>query len=195
MSQKQEFNDKARNLLQLFKRTEEINKPNRHGTNKFIEAIEKKKVTRVEAMLEQGAQLDFRTAARNGLSVMTHKVPYATGSTPLHAACLQGAPAIVDMLLEKGAEINARNDAGHTPLDYALLSYAYFRNEHEKKSQSKFAFQRSVARTQDRVDDYATVIRHMLEREGKPSLFILPDEFRAPLPQPAAQKQMPPPLP
>lgn len=38
---------------------------------------------------------------------------------PLHYAVWQGQPAIVDFLLERNAEVNARADNGDTPLHYA----------------------------------------------------------------------------
>ncbi len=42
------------------------------------------------------------------------------GLTPLHEACLVGDKAIVEMLLAKGADINAKTDKGDTPLSMAL---------------------------------------------------------------------------
>jgi ankyrin repeat protein len=44
------------------------------------------------------------------------KVRNADGATPLHDAALGGHASIVGVLLEKGAEINARDDSGETPL-------------------------------------------------------------------------------
>lgn len=46
--------------------------------------------------------------------------PTADGTTPLHAASLCGYAEIVRMLLDKGAEVNARNHGFHTPLGHAL---------------------------------------------------------------------------
>ena len=39
--------------------------------------------------------------------------------TPLHEACGQGHTATVQLLLEAGADVNARHRRGHTPLHWA----------------------------------------------------------------------------
>ena len=41
--------------------------------------------------------------------------------TPLHAACFSGSREIVELLLDKGAQIDASDIDGYTPLYYALL--------------------------------------------------------------------------
>ena len=41
------------------------------------------------------------------------------GCTPLHYAVLHDDPAVVNMLLEAGADPLRANDYGRTPLDYA----------------------------------------------------------------------------
>ncbi len=169
------------------KKREDINKPNRHGTNKLIEAIEKRKATDVEIMIAQGADVDFRTAMQSKLSGITHTVPYSAGSTPLHVACMHGSPVIADILIGQGVDVNAKNEAGHTPLDYALLSYAYFKEEHEKKSGSKFTLKSSVDKALNRVEEYISVIRTMQDAGGKTGLFVLPEEFQQSQPS-AAQK-------
>ncbi|XP_055513275.1 ankyrin repeat and SOCS box protein 16 [Leucoraja erinacea] len=42
--------------------------------------------------------------------------------TPLHNACGNGHPGIVDLLLMHGASVNAENCAGYTPMDCILLA-------------------------------------------------------------------------
>ena len=42
-----------------------------------------------------------------------------TGYTPLHRAASNGLKEIVELLLAKGADVNAKNDGGFTPLHYA----------------------------------------------------------------------------
>jgi len=187
MSAKETFNEKSS------KRMEDINKVNRHGTNKLIEAIEKRQHVLVEVMLEQGADLDFRTGDQSKFSSITHTVPYSKGSTPLHAACLHGSPVIFELLLDKGVDVNAKNEAGHTPLDYALLSYAYYKTEYEKKAESKFTLQRSVEKALERVEDYISVIKKMAEAGGKTGLFELPSEFQTEQPAPAHKNTIAPP--
>lgn len=174
-----------------------INKQNRHGTNKLIEAIEKKKTGLVEAMLEQGADLDFRTGPQTKFSGLTYNVPYSKDSTPLHAACLHGSPVIVSMLLDKNPDVNAKNHAGHTPLDYALLSYTWYKGEYERKSQSKFTFKSSVEASRLRMEEFAFVISQMTNAGGKVGLFEMPPELtlNATPAQKAGVKPPPPPLP
>ena len=41
------------------------------------------------------------------------------GWIPLHLAALGGHKEIVELLISKGADVNAKNDVGHTPLDWA----------------------------------------------------------------------------
>ena len=43
----------------------------------------------------------------------------SSGRTPLHAAA-QTHPAVFPLLLRLGADPNARDDSGRTPVDYAL---------------------------------------------------------------------------
>lgn len=167
------------------KKKEDVNKVNRHGTNKLIEAIEKKDPALVLSLLRRGGDAAFRTEAQSRMSNMTHTVPYAPGSTPLHAACLHGEPLIVSILLREDVALNVKNDVGHTPLDYAILSYSFYKSEYEKKSQSKFILQRSVDKTQSSLDKYAEVINRMVKAGAKTGLFILPDEFTGPM---AAEK-------
>src|SRR5688500_3570741 len=41
------------------------------------------------------------------------------GDMPLHHACWQKKPAIVKLLVNNGADVNAHGDLGRTPLHYA----------------------------------------------------------------------------
>ncbi|KAL3083404.1 hypothetical protein niasHS_011206 [Heterodera schachtii] len=42
------------------------------------------------------------------------------GNTPLHIACMLGNKDIVQLLLEKGAKVRSRNNAGWNALDEAI---------------------------------------------------------------------------
>ena len=41
------------------------------------------------------------------------------GETPLHWAASGGSPAVVDLLIARGADMKAEDDEGKTPADYA----------------------------------------------------------------------------
>lgn len=45
-----------------------------------------------------------------------------TGDQALHLAALQGRTKIAELLIERGADVNARGHGGRTPLHYAVES-------------------------------------------------------------------------
>ncbi|XP_069760804.1 ankyrin repeat and SOCS box protein 16 [Narcine bancroftii] len=53
--------------------------------------------------------------------------------TPLHNACGNGHPGIVDLLLMHGASVNAKNCAGYTPMDCILLAVEDHLNYHPEQ--------------------------------------------------------------
>lgn len=158
-------------------RREAINRTNMHGTNMFFEAIESGRLDEVRKLYSEGAELDTRTTSRGFISSMTVSVPYGVGATPLHAACLLGAPDIVDFLIEKGADVRAKDAEGHTPMDYAILSHSYYEAEFDRKASSRFTFQRTVDKMQNKVEDYENVILQLQRQGGKPGMFALPEKF------------------
>jgi hypothetical protein len=177
MSAKQPFNKKSP-ANKAEQRRAAINTMNRHGTNAFFKAIESGKLHEVAIMIDDGADLDARTTSRGMLSSMMVSIPYGVGATPLHAACLLGSAEIVEYLLKYGANPHAKDDAGHTPMDYALLSHSFFESELDRKEQSRFAFRSTVSKAAARVDDYDNVIAQLIARKAKPGMFELPELFR-----------------
>lgn len=159
-------------------RTEAINRPNRHGTNLFFQAIESGSLSEVAKLLDEGADIMARTTERGFLSGMTGGVPYGTGATPLHAACLLGSPEIVDFLIEKGADPHAADGAGHTPLDYAILSHGYYAADLERKETSRFTLQRFVDKAATRVEKFEQIIAKLMARKVAPAMFEMPEKFR-----------------
>lgn len=174
-------------------RRAEINSINRHGTNLFFQAVESGKLHDVANMIDDGADLDARTTSRGMLSNMMVNIPYGVGATPLHAACLLGSVEIVQYLLKKGADPHATDEAGHTPMDYALLSHSFFEDELNRKEQSRFAFRSTVNKAAARVEDYDNVIAQLLARKAKPGMFELPERFR--MARPGGSLPPAPPLP
>ena len=53
------------------------------------------------------------------------------GMTPLHAAAGKGLKEIVELLIAEGADVNAKDDKGRTPLDLAtrLTSWSHVRRK------------------------------------------------------------------
>ncbi|HYD18762.1 MAG TPA: ankyrin repeat domain-containing protein [Patescibacteria group bacterium] len=180
MSARDVFNGRSpADLRKIAQRREAINKPNRHGTNMFFQAVESGKLGDVAQLLDEGADINARTTQRGFISSWTVNIPYSTGATPLHAACLLGQTDIVSYLLRNGADVNAKDDSGHTPMDYALLSHGYFENELDKKEQSLFTFQRTVDKAAARVAEYNSVITQLLRHKGRPGMFELPEQFKS----------------
>lgn len=160
-----------------------INQINGHGTNMFFQAIESGKLDNVMKLFDEGAKLDARTTAQGFISNMTVKVPYSTGATPLHAACLLGASDIVTFLLDNGADVRAKDNDGHTPLDYAILSHSYYEQDFDRKLSSRFTFASSVEKAQSKVEDYEDVILKLQRRGARTGMFALPDKFKPDAPR------------
>ena len=55
------------------------------------------------------------------------------GLTPLHVAAIEGHKAILKLLIAKGAEVNAKDKRGRTPLVYAKGEIANLLRKHGAK--------------------------------------------------------------
>jgi hypothetical protein len=165
------------------KRAEAINKPGLRGINKLFRAIEKNNLKQVKQLIADGADVNARTQDASTVSIVMYSVPYAKGSTPLHAAALLGHDDSARLLLEKGADINARNNEGHTPLDYALISQNWYENDYGRKKESSLSLPRSLRKTGDKLKAYHDIIRTFISEGGKPGLFKLPEKFENLLPK------------
>ncbi len=159
------------------KRAAYINKPGVRGAGSLFRAVEKNNMKLVAKLISEGAEVDGRTQAQGIVSNMVFSVPYASGSTPLHAAALLGHDDIARYLLEKGADANAKNYEGHTPLDYALISHTWHEENLEKKKESTFTLQRYVDKAAEKVKSYNQTIRTILSKNGRTGLFKLPEKF------------------
>ena len=156
---------------------DDFNKLNRYGTNALFIAIEKNKIEEVADMIYSGADINFRTMSRGTVSSLTSRVPYAAESTPLHAACLQGAAGIVKLLIENDAEVNARNAEGQTPLDYATLSLTSHESQEGRKGSSMFTSQRVTNGELEKAMKYEETIVALLDAGAQPGVFALPERF------------------
>ena len=74
-------------------------------TPPIFSAIEKNNLKQVESMLSAGTDPSEGDMLRN---------------TPLHMAAFYGYEKIIDLLVAKGADVNAINEAGQTPLYNAI---------------------------------------------------------------------------
>jgi ankyrin repeat protein len=80
---------------------------------KIDSAAKRGKVAKVEALLEKNpALLESRTGK------YANEWTNTRDNTPLHIAAVYGRPKVVELLLDKGATVDARNNAMHTPLHF-----------------------------------------------------------------------------
>lgn len=173
------------------KRAAAINKPGLRGLNKLFRAIEKDDLLQVARLIREGADVNARTKGQSTVSGVIFSIPYGAGSTPLHAAALLGHDDIARYLLERGAEINTRNNEGHTPLDYALISQSWHENKFERKKESTITLQRFADKAGEKVKSYNDLIRTLLSRKAETGLFKLPEKFQDLIPgkKPAPKAQ------
>ena len=93
----------------------------------------------VKVLLDTGAEINAPTYAdREPLSEISRKKlrvltkanvfddwsSHRTGGTPLHYAVLGNARKATELLIARGADVNAKNTEGETPLHYAVLGNA-----------------------------------------------------------------------
>jgi hypothetical protein len=76
----------------------------------LFEAVKKGDIDRVRELLAKGANVNTRDR---------HKDSWTYAQTPLHAAAHEGHTYVARLLLEHGADLNARDKYGFTPLFYA----------------------------------------------------------------------------
>lgn len=187
-----EFFKKVSEAEKARRRERQINAPNRHGTNMFFQAIEANKLEDVAKLYREGADLNARTTQRGMLSNMTMNIDYSTGATPLHAAALLGNTEVVAFLLEKGANPRAKDDDGHTPMDYAILGHRFYEADLLRKEGSKFTFSSTVNKAASKLGNYEDIITQLQSHGAKPGMFALPDRFRRDNPEGPGSFNAPP---
>lgn len=82
----------------------DVNKKTKFNRSCFIEAILDNNIEMVEYMLKNGAQLDIK---------------FEKGYTALHYVTKGGLADIAKLLLDAGANINIKDDAGNPPVWYS----------------------------------------------------------------------------
>ena len=113
----------------------EVNAKNDNGVTSLHAAASTNARETAEVLLQNGADINAKATLHTSIS------PYYTtfldkmeveddereleDSTPLHAAALADARETAEVLLQNGADINAKAKGGVTPLDYAALANAW----------------------------------------------------------------------
>ena len=116
-------------------------------------------VEKVSGLIDQGVAMD---------------VPGDNGETPLILAILGGQPAVVDLLIEKGADLRARNSGGFTALHAAayvgdvdtaskLLGKGAIVNDQENKAE---VTPLSVAAEEGHVEMARVLVEHGADLEA-----------------------------
>ncbi len=95
----------------LLKKGSDVNARNEEGSTALLEAIEPGHTEVIKALLAGRADVN---AANTGGGILR-------GCTPLMVAALMGKEDIVQMLLEKSADVKAKSDEGFTALTYARM--------------------------------------------------------------------------
>lgn len=102
---------KKRKLLRAIDKGADVNSRDEDGTTTLMHALLAENVDRkiVELLVEKGVDINARDPKQ--------------GWTALHLAARDGHSDIVRFLLENGAEVDARDIFGNTPLGKAVMNY------------------------------------------------------------------------
>ena len=165
------------------KQMEAANKINLRGTTELFRAVESGDIGEVRRLIDLGADVNGRSKSLGVMTNLVFSVPYAAGSTPLHAASLLGERDITALLLRQGAEPTIRNNDGHTALDYALMSHAWLEESYAKKQASRLTPARIVRESALKLTQTRDAIAVLLSHGSKTGLLELPERFRELLPK------------
>lgn len=99
-------------LKQLIEKGGDVNAMDDHGATPLLVATAHGNINTIQVLLENGA--------KTNPGLCTRKSCTNTGATPLHSAAWR-FPSIVEYLISKGADVNARNLDGNTPMHNAAI--------------------------------------------------------------------------
>lgn len=165
------------------KRMEAANKINLRGTTELFRAVEGGDTREVANLIALGADVNGRSKSLGVMTNLVFSVPYAAGSTPLHAASLLGDRDMAALLLRNGAEPTVRNNEGHTALDYAVMSHAWLEEAYAKKQTSRLTPARLVRESGAKLVQARDAITVLIQHGAKNGLLDLPERFRELLPK------------
>jgi hypothetical protein len=160
------------------KRKAAVNKTNLRGTSDLFIAVEHNNLNDMRVLLREGADVNGRSKTPGFIAGMMFDVPYAAGSTPLHAAALNAAPQAAALLLRNGADVNVRNNAGYTALDYALMSHAWLETTYQRKKDSILSTERGIRTAEENMKEGHRTVTTLLEHGAMTGLLELPAQFR-----------------
>ncbi|UCG57648.1 MAG: ankyrin repeat domain-containing protein [Phycisphaerales bacterium] len=73
-----------------------------------------------QVLIGHGAKVDAAAKTVPGVSVLTEGYMLGNGTTPLHVAAAYGRRDLVEVLIAKGADVNAKTEYGNAPLHLAV---------------------------------------------------------------------------
>jgi ankyrin repeat protein len=125
------------------------------------------KATQLMTALRNGGAAAFRKMLSEDAAAAKRKGP--NGSTPLMYAALYGDAASMRLLLDKGADVNAKNDANATALMWAVEDLAKVRMlvEHGADVNAKSDVQRTALMIACGIPGNDAVVKFLLERGAK----------------------------
>ena len=85
----------------------------------FTKLPEKENIEAVKQAIADGGDVNVKDK-RRWIDFRSGFRLRRNGETPLHDAAYGGQKEIVELLIAAGADVNAKNNIGHTPLDSAI---------------------------------------------------------------------------
>ena len=108
-------------IAQLVAAGAKVNKRKKDGGAAILYAAEWGKLDAVKALLKEGANPNFASTVKKDVAVGPQgQKATSGGNTALHAATWSGNAAMVEVLVEGGADITHKNADGETPRDVAV---------------------------------------------------------------------------